>query len=131
MSRDPNHGGTDSVLPVLAVGDETSFLGDRVTKLSKFQELSDLGSESVPDSIERRVEDSVDGLGGEMRVSTLGIFMETRAVEVVGVVGRDTVAVHGSLPVRDDLGGESGAIRGDGEGKAPRSGFGRLLRRDL
>lgn len=108
-----------------------AVLGDRVTKLSKFQELSDLGSESVPDSIERRVEDSIDGLGGEMRVSTLGIFMETRAVEVVGVVGRDTVAVHGSLPVRDDVGEESGAIRGDGEGKAPRSGFGRLLRRDL
>ncbi len=118
MSRNPNHDGTDSVLPVLAVCDETSCLKGRVANLSSFQELADLGSDSVPDSVERRVEDSIGGLGREMRVSALGdgegTFEEIRAVEEVGMVGRDTVVVRGSLPVRDNVGGESGAIRGDG-----------------
>ena len=62
---------------------------------------------------------SIDDLGGEMRVSALehgeGIFEEIRAVEEVGMVGRDTVAVRGSFPVRDNIGGDSGAIHGDGE----------------
>src|SRR5258706_4839740 len=103
MSRNENHDGTDIVFPVLAVGDETSCLDDRVANLSKFQELADLGSESVPDSVERRVEDSIDGLGVEMRVSALGdgegIFKEIRAVEEIGRVERDTVVVRRSPPV--------------------------------
>lgn len=117
MSRNPNHDGTDSVLPVLAVCNETSCLDGRVANLPSFQELADLGSDSVPDSVERRVEDSICGLGREMRVSTLrygeGMLEEIRAVEEVGMVRRDTLVVRGSLPVRDYIGGESGAIRGD------------------
>ncbi len=85
------------------MGDETSCLDDRVANLSKFQELADLGSESVPDSVEWRVEDSIDGLGVEMRVSALGdgegIFKEIRAVEEIGRVERDTVVVRSSPPV--------------------------------
>ena len=72
ISRNPNHGGTDSILPVLTIGDETSCLDNRLTKLSKFQELADLGCDSVPDWVERHVEDSVDGFGGEVGVSALG-----------------------------------------------------------
>ena len=72
MSRNPNHDGTDSVLSVLAVGDETSCIDSRVANLPSFQELADQGSDSVPDSVERRVEDSIDGLGREMRMSSFG-----------------------------------------------------------
>ena len=119
MGRNPNHDGTNSVLLVLAAGDETSCLDGRIANLPSFQELADLGSDSVPDSVEQCVEDSIDGLGREMRVSALGdgegIFEEIRAVEEVGMVGGDTVVVRGSLPVRDSVGGDSGAIRGDGE----------------
>jgi len=46
-------------------------LDGRVPNLPSFQELADLGSDSVPDSVERRVEDSIGGLGREMRVSAL------------------------------------------------------------
>ncbi len=103
MSRNPNHDGTDSVLRVLVVGDETSRLDGRIANLPSFQELADLGSDSVPDWVERRVENPIDGLGGEMRVSALGdgerIFKEIRAVEEFGRVERDTVVVRGSLPV--------------------------------
>jgi hypothetical protein len=98
MSRNPNHDGTDSVLPVLAMGDETSSIDSRVANLPSFQELADLASDSAPDSVERRVEDSMDGLGREMGVSALGdgegIFEEIRAVEEVGMVGRDTAVVQ-------------------------------------
>ena len=65
MCRNPNHDGTDSVLPVLAMGDETSCLDGRVANLPSFQELADLGSDRVPDSVEWCVEDSIDGLGRE------------------------------------------------------------------
>ena len=60
MSRNPSHDGTNSVrvLPVLAVCDETSCIDGRVANLPIFQELTDLGSDSVPDSVERRVKDS-------------------------------------------------------------------------
>ncbi len=50
-----------------------------------FQQLADLGSDSVPDSIKPHIEDSKDGLGREMRVSALGdgeeILEEIQAVE--------------------------------------------------
>jgi len=58
MSRNPNYDGTDSVLPVLTMGDEASCIDGRVANLPSFQKLADLGSDSVPDSVERRVEDS-------------------------------------------------------------------------
>ena len=85
------------------MGDETSCLDGRVLNLPSFQELADLGSNSALDSVERRVEDSIDCLGGETRVSALGhgegIFEEIWAVEVgmVGMVRRDIVVVCGSL----------------------------------
>ena len=71
MDRDPNHDGTDSVLPILAVGDETSCLHRRIADLPSFQVLADLRSDTVPDSVKRRVEDAIHGLGREMRVSAL------------------------------------------------------------
>ena len=72
MSRNPNDDGTGNVLPVLVVGDETSCLGGRVTNLAIFQQVADLGSDNVPDSVEGRIEDSIDGLGRKIRVTALG-----------------------------------------------------------
>jgi hypothetical protein len=39
---------------------KTSCLEYGVVNLPNFQELADLGSDIVPDSVERRVEDSLD-----------------------------------------------------------------------
>ena len=79
------------------MGNETGRLDRRVVNLASIQELSDLGSDSVPNSVERSVEDSINGPGGEMRMSALGngegILKEIRAVQEVGMVGRDTVVV--------------------------------------
>ena len=61
----------------------------------------------------------MDGLGREIRVSAFGdgdgIFEEIRAVEELRRVRRDTVVVGGPLPVRENVWGDSGGIRGDGE----------------
>jgi hypothetical protein len=67
VSRNPNHDGTDSVLPVLAVGDKMSCLDGQVANLPSFQELVDLGSDSVPDSVQQRVEPET-GLNGKSQV---------------------------------------------------------------
>jgi hypothetical protein len=53
-----------------------------------------------------RVEDSIDGLGREMRVSALDgerIFSEIRAIEELRMVGRNTVVVGGPLPDRENV----------------------------
>ena len=103
VNRDPNHDGTDSVLPILAVGDETSCLHRRIANLPSFQVLTDLRSDTVPDSVKRRVEDAIHGLGREMGVSALGdgewIIEEVRAVEEFGRVGRNPMVICSSLPV--------------------------------
>ena len=92
MGRNPNHDGAASVLPVLAVRDETNCTDGRVANLPGFQDPTDLGSDSVPNSVERRVEDSMGGLGRDIRMSALGdgerIFEEIRAVEELRRVGR-------------------------------------------
>jgi len=44
------------------------------------------------------------------------------------MIGRDTVVVRRSLPIRDSVGGDDGAIRGNGErrevGRCPAQGWG-------
>lgn len=67
MSRDPNDHGAETLLPVLAVGYEPSCVDGGVTDLPLFQNVPDPGVDSVPDGAERRVEDSVDGLGRAAR----------------------------------------------------------------
>jgi len=118
ISCNPNHDGTKNALPILTVGDKTSCIDGCVANLPSFQGVADLGTNSVPDGVEWSVEDSTDGLGREMRVSALGdgegIFEEIRAVEELGRVGRDTVVVGSPLPVRENVWGDSSAIRGDG-----------------
>ena len=56
MSRNPNHDGTDSVLPILAMADKMSSLDGQVANLLSFQELADLGSNNAPESVEQHVE---------------------------------------------------------------------------
>jgi hypothetical protein len=52
---------------------------------STFQDVADLGSNTVPNSVEWRIEYTIRSLGREMKVSTLGfgegITDEIRAVE--------------------------------------------------
>ena len=76
-------------------GGECQICNVKLLNLVILQQIADLGGDSVPDRVERRVEDSMDGLGREMRVSALGdgqgIFEEIRAAEEFRRVGKDTV----------------------------------------
>jgi len=120
MSRDPNHNGTDSILPIL-VGDKTSCFDGRIPNLSRFQELADLGSNGIPDGVEWCVKDSIDSLGNGMWVSALwdgeGIFEEVRVVEELRRVRRDTAVVGGPFPVRESIWCRIGSIQGSGGGR--------------
>ena len=74
--------------------------------------MANLGSDIVPHLVEPRVEHSIDSLGREMRVSTLGdregVCLEIRAVEKFRSVERNTVVVGSLFPVRDNVRGDSG-----------------------
>jgi len=69
----------------------------------------------VPDSVERRTEDSMGGLGTEMRESTLGdregIHKDIRAVEKLRRVGRDAMVVGNPLIFGDTVWADDGSIR--------------------
>ena len=85
-----------------------------------FQQLADLGSNSVPDSVELRIEESIDGLGREMRMSALGngegIFEKIQVVEELRMVRRDTIVVCGPLLADQEIvWGNSSGTQGDGE----------------
>jgi len=124
MSRNPNHNGTNSILPILTVGDKTSCFDGRILNLSHFQELADLGSNGIPDGVEWHVKDSIDSLGNGMWVSALwdgeGILEEIRAVEELRRVRRDTAVVGGPFPVQESIWCRICSIQGSGEGRGVR-----------
>ena len=76
----------------------------------------------MPDSVERRFEDSFGGLDGELRPSgprernREGIRLEIRAVKKLGRVDRDTMPVVNPLEIGDKVWGDDGkSIRSDAE----------------
>jgi hypothetical protein len=105
MSCDPNDDGTETILSVLAVGYETSCVDGGVTNLAIFQAVADLGCDSVPDEVKRRIEDPMGGLGrGVLKTARglgEGIVEVVRAVEELRRVDGDTVVVCDLLLLRD------------------------------
>jgi hypothetical protein len=101
MGGNPKNDGAKTLLPVLAEGRETSWLDGRVPNAAFLQQGDDLGNNSVPNKVEGRVEDSMGGLGREMRVSTLGdregVCKEIRPVEKLRRVRRDSMVVGSPL----------------------------------
>lgn len=103
IGPDPDNNRTDTVLSVLAMGYKTSCMDARVTNLPLFQHVPDLGGDSVPDRVERRVEDSVSSLGRDVlnAVHWTGKRSDeiVRPVKELRRVDRDTVVVGGLLPL--------------------------------
>lgn len=79
-----------------------------------FQQLADLGSDSVPDSIKPCIEDSIDGLSREMRVSALGdgeeILEDIHAVEELKGWERHHCSMWSSPRLRNCMGGTAVAL---------------------
>ena len=73
----------------------------------------------MPDLVELRVEDAVNGLGRGWSVSTLGegkrIIEEIGAIEELRGVEGDAVVVGDTLVLRDKVRGDSGGSRAHAE----------------
>ena len=72
MGCNPNYDRAKSILPVLAIGKESSCLEGRVVNLQTFQQLINQRSNSMPDSIELSVKDPMSSLARNMWVSAYG-----------------------------------------------------------
>lgn len=62
VDPNPDHNGTGSPPPILFVSDEASET-NRDRKLPIFHQLTNLGTDSAPDVVERGAKDSTNGLG--------------------------------------------------------------------
>jgi hypothetical protein len=109
-------------LPQRCVGEEAGRVDGRPVDLLSLDQVTNLGTDSVPDTIGRGVEDSADRLDGDVGVSTDGLeegrSEEVRTVDEVRVVvvPGDAVIICRSLVLVGAVHGESGGIAGEGEG---------------
>jgi len=125
---DPDGHWTESLLPVL-LDDEASRADGRVPSLLLHQ-VANLGTDGVPDLVERCVEHATERLDGERGVSARGASPGIRdrscTVEEVGVVAvvGDAVVVGDSFEVRDRVTGRNSARSGRGvEGESVKLGL--------
>ena len=122
---DPDDDRTETPLRLLSqrsVSEKAGRVDRRPVDLVGLDQVADLGTNSVPDTIQRGVEDSAERLDGEMGVSADGpgegssevvrAVNEDRVVAVPSdavIIGRPLVHVGAVL-------GDSGGIAGEGEG---------------
>jgi hypothetical protein len=74
-NADPDDDGTETPLRLLSrrcVGEEASRVNGRPVDLAGLDQVKNLGTDSVPDTIQRSVEDSVERLDGDMGISAGG-----------------------------------------------------------
>jgi hypothetical protein len=71
--RNPSHHRTESVLPVLFVGGETSGINGEASLHGGFHRLVNLGTNSAPDVVERATVNSTNRLGRLIGESTGGL----------------------------------------------------------
>jgi hypothetical protein len=119
---DPYDNGTETPLLLLSwrsVGEEAGRVDGRPFNLSILDQVTNLGTDSVPDTIERSVKDSSERLDRDMGVSAVGLgegcSEAIRTVNEVGVVVPSDAVIEG-IPlvivggVLRDNGGEGGDI---------------------
>ena len=114
--RNPNYHRTESVLPILSLGDETSGINGEASLHGGFHHLVNLGTNSAPDFVKWGTVNSTDRLGRPIGESTgglgPGILVRTRAVQevrVFAVVGNSAV-VRSPLVIGNSVGGDNGGI---------------------
>jgi len=98
---DPYDDGTETALRVLSkrcVGEEAGRVDGRPVDLPSLDHVTNLGTDSVPDTIERGVEDSAERLDGDVGVSADGLG-EGRSEEVRTVNEFRVVAVPGDAVI--------------------------------
>ena len=119
----PNDDGTKApLLSRWSVGEETGRVDGRPVNLPSLDQVTNFGTDNVPDTIERGVKDATERLDREMDESADGLgegcSEEIRTVNefrVVAVPG-DAVIVRSSLVFVGGVLGENSGITGDGGG---------------
>ena len=122
---DPYDDGTETPFLLLSrrsVGEEAGRVDGRPANLPGLNQVTNLGTDSVPDTIERGAKDSTERLDRDMGVSADGLeeecseeirtVNEFRVVAVPGdaiIIGSPLVLVRGVL-------GDNGGTAGKGEG---------------
>jgi hypothetical protein len=122
---DPNDDGAESPLHPLSqrrVSEKAGWVDRRPVDLPYVKQVTNLGTDSVPDTIERGVEDPAERLDGEMGVSAdglgegrteeVGTINEVRVVTVPG----DAVIIRRPLVLVGAVLGDNGVIAGEGKG---------------
>ena len=98
---DPYDDGTETPLRLLSqrcVGEEAGRVDGRPVDLPSLDQVTNLGTDSVPDTIERGVEDSAERLDGDVGVSADGLG-EGRSEDVRTVDEVRVVAVPGDAVI--------------------------------
>ena len=101
MTPDPYDDGTETPLRLLSqlcVGEEAGRVNGRPVDLPSLDQVTNLGTDSVPDTIERGVEDSAERLDGDVGVSADGLG-EGRSEEIRTVDEVRMVAVPGDAVI--------------------------------
>jgi len=121
----PDDDGTETPLCLLSrryVGEEAGRVDGRPVDLMDLDQVTNLGTDSVPDTIQWGVEDSAERLDGDMGVSAdrLG---ERRSEEIrtvnefrVVAVPGDAVIIGHALVLVGTVLGDNGGFAGEGEG---------------
>jgi hypothetical protein len=122
---DPYNDGTETPLRLLSrrsVGEEAGRVNGRPVNLAGLDQVTNLGTDSVPDTIQRGVEDSAKRFDGDMGVSAHGLG-EGRSEEVrtvhkfrVVAVSSDAVIIAHPLVLVGAMPRDNCGIAGEGEG---------------
>ena len=126
LDSDPNHDGTESPLLLLSqwsMGEETRRVDGRSVDFASVDEVTDLGTDSVPDAVQRGVKDAAERPNGDRGVSASGLG-EWHSEEIgtvdefwVVAIASDTIIVGGPLVFVGGVLGYDGRITGEGESR--------------
>lgn len=120
MGGNPDDDRAQLLVPILVEGREASGLQCRVLNTALLEQSNDHRSDNMPDRVELRSEDSLGGLGRDLKEpgprsrNREGIRIEIGTVEQLRRVHRDAMIVMGSFVFRNKVGGGEGSIRSDG-----------------
>jgi len=119
---DPDNDRAESFALAVLDGREASRLKRGVLEAVGFHRCQDLRSDGFPHGVERRVEDAVGSLGGDLeeirsrRGDGGGVGFEIRTVHELGRVPGDAVVIEVHLVHGDQVGGDDGvSVRVDAE----------------
>ena len=112
LDSDPDNDGSESPLLVLSVSEETRRIDGRPADIASFDQVTNLGTDNVPDTVQTSVEDAAERLDGDSSESTsrLGEWcsVEIGAIDevwmvIVTFITSDTAIVSSPFVIARDM----------------------------